>query len=175
VVCTCISFSFHITNFDEVLCGDSICNLSIGKDCVSCFLDCTKSSCNVCGDSVCDLEEDCYLCFKDVYTSKVITSLVKVDSNSIYNFSVLSSLTLLKKQPPINLFTLVFVILQSNTSNVATTNYSTSLLNSAHLLISLLLFLQPTNILFAGTTTTYASNTLSISKTGPLLLLQTRL
>jgi hypothetical protein len=37
------------------------------------------------------------------------------------------------------------------------------LFNGAHLLISLLLFLQPTNILFAGTTTTYASNTLKIT------------
>jgi hypothetical protein len=50
-----------------------------------------------------------------------------------------------------------------NTSTVATTNYSASLPNGANLLISLLLFLQPTNISFAGASTTYASNTLKLT------------
>jgi hypothetical protein len=57
----------------------------------------------------------------------------------------------------------VFTISQSNTSNVATTNYSFLLPNGANLLISLLLFLQPINVSFAGTTTTYASNTLKLA------------
>jgi hypothetical protein len=68
----------------------------------------------------------------------------------------------LERQPLIILSALAFDIFQSN-SNITITNYSSLLLNGAHLLISLLLFLQSTNISFAGTTTTYASNTLKIA------------
>jgi hypothetical protein len=68
----------------------------------------------------------------------------------------------LKRQPLIILSALAFDISQSN-SSITITYYSSLLPNSAHLLISLLLFLQLTNISFAGTTTTYASNTLKIA------------
>jgi hypothetical protein len=69
----------------------------------------------------------------------------------------------IERLPSINLSTLAFAIYQLNTSNVATTNYSASLPNGAHLLVSLLLFLQPTNITFAGVPTTYASNILKLA------------
>jgi hypothetical protein len=63
----------------------------------------------------------------------------------------------------INVSLLVFDFIQHNTSNIACTNYSASLPNGARLLISLLLFLQITNVSFAGTTTMYASNTLKFT------------
>jgi hypothetical protein len=95
-----------------------------------------------------------------------VTSLVKLDSNGTIHFtSVILYLHTkgIERHSAINVSSLVFDFVQHNTSNIAATNYSSSLPNGAQLLISLLLFLQPTNITFTGTTTTYVSNTLKLA------------